>query len=294
MMPSKGMMMGGFKGKGYGRGFGQPQFTGIKRQIIGGQINRVVKQKIDPELKKKLEATEEWKLFMGQIPYQATEVQLKDLLKKYGEVLSLHVLTNEMGRSKGCGFLHFAKKEAAEKAMEELNGKELPIKGLESRNGKGIVLHLARDAKKKTETAPSAVKAVAAETAPTEEAKEGEEATPAAAEETTDAAEEATAEDATDAAAEEAVVEDTNMEEDAPEAKEATPVKAAAPAEDAEDVAADVDEVAPKTPFKWTSLKLAELKSACAARGLLDSGRKADLAKRLVKADEYNENGEAE
>lgn len=306
----KGGFKGGFKGmapygKGYGRGFGQPQFAGMKRQMGGDMMGpRIVKQKIDPELFEKLKTTESWKLFMGQIPYQATEEKLKELLGKYGEVLRLNILTNETGRSKGCGFVHYKDEASAEKAAAELNGKELPIEGIESRNGKGIVLHLARDAKEKKEAkakeasgeaktadvaaAKTAAPAAAEETKAEEPKAEEPKAEEAKEEETK--VEEAKEEEVKEAEAEApaaATEAEAPKEEEATPAPESTPTKAAAPEED--DADAEVEEEAPKTPFKWTTLKVAELKAACAKRGLLNSGKKADLAKRLKQDDPYKE-----
>ncbi|XP_008996282.2 polyadenylate-binding protein 3 [Callithrix jacchus] len=50
---------------------------------------------------------------------------LKDLFGKFGPTLSVKVMTDERGKSKGFGFVSFERREDAQKAVDELNGKEL-------------------------------------------------------------------------------------------------------------------------------------------------------------------------
>ncbi|PNJ02609.1 polyadenylate-binding protein 3 [Pongo abelii] len=51
--------------------------------------------------------------------------RLKDLFGKFGPALSVKVMTDESGKSKGFGFVSFEKHEDAQKAVDEMNGKEL-------------------------------------------------------------------------------------------------------------------------------------------------------------------------
>ncbi|XP_035887903.1 polyadenylate-binding protein 1-like [Phyllostomus discolor] len=62
--------------------------------------------------------------------------QLKDLFGKFGPVLSVKVMTDESGKSKGFGFVSFRRHEDAQKAVDEMNGKEL--------NGKQIYVGQAQ------------------------------------------------------------------------------------------------------------------------------------------------------
>ncbi|XP_006890018.1 PREDICTED: polyadenylate-binding protein 1-A-like [Elephantulus edwardii] len=55
---------------------------------------------------------------------------------KFGPVLSVKVMTDESGKSKGFGFVNFEKHEDAQKAIDEMNGKEL--------NGKKIYVSRAK------------------------------------------------------------------------------------------------------------------------------------------------------
>uniref|UniRef100_A0A8C9SMT7 Polyadenylate-binding protein n=1 Tax=Scleropages formosus TaxID=113540 RepID=A0A8C9SMT7_SCLFO len=51
--------------------------------------------------------------------------KLKDIFSQYGRTLSVRVMMDEQGRSRGFGFVNFEKHEDAQKAVEEMNGKEL-------------------------------------------------------------------------------------------------------------------------------------------------------------------------
>uniref|UniRef100_A0A2K6PIN0 Polyadenylate-binding protein n=1 Tax=Rhinopithecus roxellana TaxID=61622 RepID=A0A2K6PIN0_RHIRO len=61
---------------------------------------------------------------------------LKDLCGKFGPALSVKVMTDESGKSKGFGFVSFERHEDAQKAVDEMNGKEL--------NGKQIYVGRAQ------------------------------------------------------------------------------------------------------------------------------------------------------
>ena len=63
------------------------------------------------------------KLYVGNLPFNATEEQVKEQFGKYGEVLSVKIITDrETGRSRGFCFVEM---ENADAAMAELNGKDL-------------------------------------------------------------------------------------------------------------------------------------------------------------------------
>ena len=66
------------------------------------------------------------KLFVGNLPWSLTSDALKELFAKFGEIVEAIIITDRMtGRSKGFGFVTFAKKEDADKAMKEMNETEL-------------------------------------------------------------------------------------------------------------------------------------------------------------------------
>ncbi|CAG9836425.1 unnamed protein product [Diabrotica balteata] len=54
-----------------------------------------------------------------------SEEQLKVMFEKYGKITSYKIMSKEDGKSKGFGFVAFESSEAAELAVEALNGKEL-------------------------------------------------------------------------------------------------------------------------------------------------------------------------
>ncbi len=71
------------------------------------------------------------KLFVKNIESAINEVALEFLFKQYGSVLSTKIVYDKITwESRGFGFVEFAKKEDALKAMEELNGREIKGKKL--------------------------------------------------------------------------------------------------------------------------------------------------------------------
>ncbi|CAL8367765.1 unnamed protein product [Lota lota] len=69
-----------------------------------------------------------------------TDEKLKELFSKFGKTLSVRVMKDERGRSRGFGFVNYGNHMDAQKAVEEMNGKDL--------NGK--ILYVGR-AQKRTE-----------------------------------------------------------------------------------------------------------------------------------------------
>ncbi|XP_013784845.1 cleavage stimulation factor subunit 2-like [Limulus polyphemus] len=65
-------------------------------------------------------------VFVGNIPYEATEEQLKDIFSEVGPVVSFRlVYDRETGKPKGYGFCEYKDQETALSAMRNLNGYEL-------------------------------------------------------------------------------------------------------------------------------------------------------------------------
>jgi cold-inducible RNA-binding protein len=63
------------------------------------------------------------KLYVGNLNYSVTDQDLVELFNQAGQVVSASVIQDKMsGRSKGFGFVEMATKEAADKAVEMLNG----------------------------------------------------------------------------------------------------------------------------------------------------------------------------
>jgi RNA recognition motif-containing protein len=66
------------------------------------------------------------KLYVGGLPYSATEDTLKEMFAQAGTVETATVITDKVsGRSKGFGFVEMSTEEEAAKSIELLNGKEM-------------------------------------------------------------------------------------------------------------------------------------------------------------------------
>lgn len=64
------------------------------------------------------------KLFVGNLSFQATEEDLRELFQQAGTVDSVRIITDQFtGRPRGFGFVEMATKEEATKAIELLNGR---------------------------------------------------------------------------------------------------------------------------------------------------------------------------
>jgi RNA recognition motif-containing protein len=65
------------------------------------------------------------KLYVGNLPYNTTEEDLRNLFSQYGSVDSVAVITDrETGRSKGFGFVEFGNDSEARTAIQALSGQE--------------------------------------------------------------------------------------------------------------------------------------------------------------------------
>ncbi len=79
----------------------------------------------------------EKKLYVGNIPYSLSGDKLKELFSAYGEVTDVFVVKDRnTGRPRGFAFVTFANGEDADRAVAEMNGKEI--------EGRNIVVSEAR------------------------------------------------------------------------------------------------------------------------------------------------------
>jgi len=63
------------------------------------------------------------KIYVGNLPYTATEEDIREAFEKIGEVLSIRILTDAAtGRSRGFGFVEMTSDEVTDRAIKELNG----------------------------------------------------------------------------------------------------------------------------------------------------------------------------
>ncbi len=62
------------------------------------------------------------KLFIGNLPYDITEVEVNDLFTEYGEVVTMNLIKDQYtGKSKGFAFVEMSTRGEGHKAMETLN-----------------------------------------------------------------------------------------------------------------------------------------------------------------------------
>lgn len=66
------------------------------------------------------------KIYIGNLPYQVTEEELRQEFGSFGEVTSVSIITDKYsGRPKGFGFVEMASVSAGQAAIVGLNGKTL-------------------------------------------------------------------------------------------------------------------------------------------------------------------------
>ncbi|HNU76455.1 MAG TPA: RNA-binding protein [bacterium] len=84
------------------------------------------------------------KLYVGNLPYSVKDDALRDLFSSYGNVLSASIIFDRMsGRSKGFGFVELEDDSEAERAISEMNEKEL--------EGRKLVVSVARPKEERPE-----------------------------------------------------------------------------------------------------------------------------------------------
>ncbi|MCX6798083.1 MAG: RNA-binding protein [Candidatus Falkowbacteria bacterium] len=82
------------------------------------------------------------KLFIGNLPYQITEDELKDAFSAAGTVESVFIVKDRMtGRAKGFGFVEMSSDDEAGKAVSMFNNQEM--------GGRKIIVNEARPMEKR-------------------------------------------------------------------------------------------------------------------------------------------------
>ncbi|MBT3379994.1 MAG: RNA-binding protein [Lentisphaerae bacterium] len=77
------------------------------------------------------------KLYVGNLSYSVDNAALEELFTQFGQVDSAQVINDrDTGRSKGFGFVEMAEDEAADAAIEGLNGKD--------NDGRSLTVNVAR------------------------------------------------------------------------------------------------------------------------------------------------------
>ena len=65
------------------------------------------------------------KLYVGGLPYSATQEELTDLFAAHGTVASVNIISDKFtGQSRGFGFVEMSSEDEAKAAIEDLNSTE--------------------------------------------------------------------------------------------------------------------------------------------------------------------------
>jgi RNA recognition motif-containing protein len=66
------------------------------------------------------------KLYVGNLPFSATEEELREIFEAHGSIDSINVITDrDTGRPRGFAFVEMEDAGAASKAMQALDGREM-------------------------------------------------------------------------------------------------------------------------------------------------------------------------
>jgi len=97
---------------------GERALEQLNYSLIKNRACRIMWSQRDPALRK----TGQGNVFIKNLDEQIDNKALHDTFAAFGNVLSCKVATDEHGRSKGYGFVHYETAEAAESAIKAVNG----------------------------------------------------------------------------------------------------------------------------------------------------------------------------
>jgi RNA recognition motif-containing protein len=76
-------------------------------------------------------------IYVGNLSFDASEGELRDLFGQYGEVDTVKIISDQFtGRSRGFGFVEMSNREEGLKAVQELDSKELGGRSLKVNEAK--------------------------------------------------------------------------------------------------------------------------------------------------------------
>ncbi|XP_009080011.1 PREDICTED: polyadenylate-binding protein 1-like, partial [Acanthisitta chloris] len=91
------------------------------RKVFVGQF----KSRKEREAEMGVKAMEFTNVYIKNFGDDMDDDRLREIFSKFGKTLSVKVMTDSTGRSKGFGFVNFEKHEEAQKAVADMNGKEI-------------------------------------------------------------------------------------------------------------------------------------------------------------------------
>jgi RNA recognition motif-containing protein len=78
------------------------------------------------------------KIYIGNLPFSATESDLRSLFQPHGDIASVNVITDrETGRARGFAFVEMEEADGASKAIKALDGSDM--------DGRSIKVNEAQD-----------------------------------------------------------------------------------------------------------------------------------------------------
>jgi len=79
------------------------------------------------------------KIYVGNLPFNIGQKELGELFAQFGEISEAVVISDKYsGRSKGFGFVTFADDAAAQKAIADMDGKEIEGRPLKVNEAKPV------------------------------------------------------------------------------------------------------------------------------------------------------------
>ncbi|KAG0172832.1 Protein phosphatase PP2A regulatory subunit B [Apophysomyces sp. BC1034] len=100
---------------------GERALQALNFSLINGKPCRIMWSQRDPAKRK----TSTGNVFVKNLDLTVTHKALHDTFAQYGSILSSKIAVDDQGNSKGYGFVHFETEEAAENAIQNLNGMSL-------------------------------------------------------------------------------------------------------------------------------------------------------------------------
>lgn len=70
-----------------------------------------------------IDREKEAKLFVGQVPFSASEEDLRQIFGQFGGIVEVALVRQKDRSSKGCGFVRFSDRHGADKAIQALHGR---------------------------------------------------------------------------------------------------------------------------------------------------------------------------